>query len=396
MAQARILVVGGGIAGLTAALALARHGFSVSVLERAAQFREVGAGLQLGANAMRVMAALGLAPDVASRGFRPDAAEIRLGDLGHQVFCLRFAQNAALRTAYVQIHRADLLDLLVAAVRDAGVALHPAVRIVKIVENTDSVAGVTEDGQRFEADILIGADGLRSAVQGYVLAPQPPRFTGQVAWRATVAADAVPAGLVAPRGTIWVGPGRHLVTYFLRGGQLINIVAVEERDDWREEGWMLPGDPALLRAAFADWHPRVTTLLSKVSETYLWALYDRAPLPVWTKGRVALIGDACHPMLPFLAQGAAMAIEDGWVLADCLARDTGTAGLARYASLRQGRTARVQGAARRNAGRFHRRGPVGRTLEFGPMALANLFAPWVLRRSMRWLYDHDVTGGSGV
>ncbi|MEM8740869.1 MAG: FAD-dependent monooxygenase, partial [Pseudomonadota bacterium] len=264
-----------------------------------------------------------------------------------------------------------------------------------VAQTDEGVTLSLADATTRSADFLIGADGLRSVIQPHVVAAPPPRFTGQVAWRATLTAADLPPDLVAPNGTIWAGPGRHVVTYFLRGGALVNIVAVEERTRWQEEGWTTPGDPDALRAAFAGWHPRVTGLLARVDTAYIWALRDRPPLPVWTKGRVALIGDACHPMLPFLAQGAAMAIEDGWVLAAALARNPGPEGLARYAALRQARTARVQGAARRNAGRFHRRGTLGRLAEFGPMAVANLLMPWTLRRAMRWLYDHDATQSIG-
>ncbi|MEL6235554.1 MAG: FAD-dependent oxidoreductase [Pseudomonadota bacterium] len=391
----RVLIAGGGIAGLTAALALARRGFEVELVERAELFGEIGAGIQLGPNAMRVMEALGLAEPVVTAGFRPRCAEIRLGDLGHQVFSLSFDGTAPPGRAFVQIHRADLHALLLAAARDAGAVLTGSAQAVSVAQSEARVTLTLADGTTRDAEFLIGADGLRSAIQPHVVTAPPPRFTGQVAWRATLAAEDLPDGLVAPNGTIWVGPGRHVVTYFLRGGALVNIVAVEERTHWQEEGWTTPGDPDALRAAFAGWHPRVTGLLDRIDTAYIWALRDRPPLPVWTKGRVALIGDACHPMLPFLAQGAAMAIEDGWVLAAALARNPGPEGLARYAAARQARTARVQHAARRNAGRFHRRGALGRLAEFGPMAVANLVMPWTLRRAMRWLYDHDATQSIG-
>lgn len=383
-----ILIAGGGIGGMTAALALARRGFPVRLFERAQGFGEVGAGLQLGPNAMRVMAALGLGEAVSAAGFRPRATEIRRWNTGLPVFRLPLDADGA---PYVQIHRADLISLLLNALRAAGVTLRTGAEVTAHAQGPDGVEIALADGSRHSGAALIGADGLGSARRGQMLGPEQARFTGQVAWRATVPAEDLPRGLVAPSGTVWAGPGRHVVSYFLRGGRLVNVVAVEERADWLREGWMQPGDPDELRAAFAGWHPRVAGLLAAVRSCFLWALYDRDPLPRWTEGRVALLGDACHPMLPFLAQGAAMAIEDAWVLAERLDAGPVAEALVAYEAARLPRTARVQNTARENAHRFHRRGTIGCLMAFGPMTLATWFAPWILRGRIRWLYEHDVT-----
>lgn len=388
-----VIVAGGGIGGLTAALALARRGLPVRLYERAAGFGEVGAGLQLGPNAMRVLAALGLADAVTDAGFRPRALEMRLGGSGRTVF--RLPVNRGEGPPYVQIHRADLIRILLDAAHAAGVALVPGRAVADLAQDRRAVLVRLEDGEEVAGRALIGADGIGSTVQRRLFGPAPARFTGQVAWRATIPAEALAQGLVAPHATVWVGAGRHLVSYFLRGGRLVNLVAVEERADWTRESWTDRGDPAALRAAFAGWHPRVTGLIGAVRDCFLWALHDRPPLPRWSVGRVTLLGDACHPMLPFMAQGAAMAIEDAHVLAACLAAGPEAPALARYEALRRARTARVQAAARRNAWRFHLKGRLARLAVYGPMAAASLAAPGLLRGALAWLYDHDATRAGG-
>lgn len=391
-----VVVAGGGIGGLSAALALARAGLPVTLLERAPAFGEVGAGLQLGPNAMRVLAGLGVAEAVAARGFRPVAATVRLGLSGREVFRMALGPAAVARwgAPYVQIHRADLVDILRAAAEAAGARLVPG----QAVAGFRGGAGLrveTAGGGEIAACALVGADGLLSATRTALFGPEAARFTGNVAWRATVPAARVPAGLAAPEATLWAGPGAHLVTYWLRGGSLLNLVAVTERADWTGEGWSEPGDPAALRAAFAGWHPAVTGLLAAVETCFLWALRDRAPLPRWGRGRVTLLGDACHPMLPFLAQGAAMAIEDAAVLARCLGAPgvETEAALARYEGLRRARTARVQRGARANARLFHLRHPLARAAAWAPAAAASRLAPGLAAGRFDWLYRFDAGAG---
>ncbi|RMF38381.1 MAG: FAD-dependent oxidoreductase [Alphaproteobacteria bacterium] len=390
---APVLIVGGGIGGLTAALALARTGHEVRLFERAPEFSEVGAGLQLGPNAMKVLAALGVAEQVAEAGFSPRAAVIRLGSSGLKVFEMALGEAARRRwgAPYVQIHRADLVTILAEAAAAAGAELNSGCAAGKFRAHVEVTLELA-DGSRAEGAALIGADGLGSGIQAQLFGPEAPRFTGQVCWRATLPTNALPPGTVAPDATIWTGPGAHLVAYYLRGGRMINIVAVTERSDWRREGWAEPGDPQALRAAFAGWHSAIRTMLEAVERCTLWALHDRPVLPEWGRGPVTLLGDACHPMLPFLAQGAAMAIEDAWVLARCLQAGADTAAaLRRYEAARRPRTARVQAEARRNARRFHRRSLSGRLGEFGPMALATRLAPGAFPAVFDWLYGADVT-----
>jgi salicylate hydroxylase len=249
---------------------------------------------------------------------------------------------------------------------------------------------VPEGGTAVPAEIVIAADGLRSPVRAAWFEGSPPRFTGHVAWRALIEAERLPAELVPAVARVTMGPGRHIVTYPLRGGRLVNVVAVEERAEWAAEGWSTRDDPGHLRRALEGWGGGVSALLAAVEETYLWGLFDHAPLPVWAKGRIALLGDACHPMLPYLAQGATMALEDAWVLAAELdVAPTPEQGLMAYEARRAPRATRVQRASARNGRLYH--------LRPGPRAVANLglravgaLAPGGLIGRFDWLYGADV------
>ncbi|MDY6860325.1 MAG: FAD-dependent monooxygenase, partial [Pseudomonadota bacterium] len=238
------------------------------------------------------------------------------------------------------------------------------------------------------ADVVIGADGLHSVLRGVLNPPAPPAFTGQVAWRATVPAE----GAAAPRVTVYMGPGRHLVCYPLRGGTMINIVAVEERRAWADEGWSHTDDPAHLRAAFAGFAPEVRTLLARVDEVHLWGLFRHPVARHWHRGQAALLGDAAHPTLPFLAQGANMALEDAWVLAAALGgHDSIEAGLAAYQTARRDRCVRIVDAASRNARNYHLRFAPLRLAAHGALRLGGALAPAAMLGRFDWLYRHDVT-----
>jgi salicylate hydroxylase len=386
----RAVVAGAGIGGLAAALALARSGWRVEVIEAAVEVREVGAGLQMSPNAMRVLADLGVAERVEAEGFEPQAAELRHWQTGalHGRVALAGAARARWGAPYIHVHRADLQAALLEAARDAGVAVTVATRVTGYAEGGARVE--TSDGGR-DADLLVGADGIRSAVRAGMLGDAPPRFTGQVAWRATVPVDRLPDGLVPPVAAVFCGPGRHAITYRLRGGALVNLVAVEERDGWAEEDWRQPGDPAELVRAFTGWAPVVAGVVAAVQECHLWGLFDRDPLPRWTDGRVALMGDAAHPMLPFMAQGAAQAIEDAVALARHLsaaATSDGVPGrIAAYAAERRPRTAAIQAASRANARLYHLHGTA-------PLKLAVLRTlPGLMRARLDPVYGHDAVTG---
>lgn len=381
----RVAIAGAGIGGLFAAAALAQAGCEVVLCERATALTEVGAGVQVSPNGARLLDRLGVLAAVRAAGFAPEAAEMRSGVSGARLLRLPLGAAAEARwgAPYLQVHRADLLHVLARATGEAGVALRLGAPVARAAEG----ALLLEGGEAVEADAALGADGLRSAVRASLLGPDAPRFTGNVAWRATVPTAAVPPGLAAPNATVWVGPGRHLVTYRLRGGALVNVVAVEERAAWAEESWSAEGDPAALRAAFAGW--RAAPLLAAVERCWLWGLFDRDPPPFWARGRVALLGDACHPMPPFMAQGAVQAIEDGATLARLLpGADDPAAALRAYEAARRDRAARVLRTARSNAALFHARG-LGAALRQGPIALGSRLIPAAAAARLDWLYGHD-------
>lgn len=367
----KIVIAGAGIGGLCAALALAKRGFEVAVYEQSAYLGEVGAGVQLSPNAMHVLQALGIADEVKAKAFNPASAVMRHYQTGKHYFTVPLGEAAIQKYAadYLHIHRADLHTALQHACETLNVSIHLGQTIQSYRHTSQNSATHNsrannvarhnlsiqfEKSESLEADVLIGADGIKSKVQTCMLGQTCADFTGQVAWRGVIEAKKLPKGLIKPNANLWVGPGRHFVSYYLRGGSLVNFVAVQERTDWQKESWNEPGDINELRDTFSGWHPEVTELLAATESCYLWALFDRQPLSQWTDKNVALLGDACHPMLPFLAQGAAMAIEDSYALAHCLTNenDTQTA-LKAYQDIRLARTRKIQLSARNNASLYH-------------------------------------------
>ncbi|MFN3525578.1 MAG: FAD-dependent monooxygenase [Paracoccus sp. (in: a-proteobacteria)] len=361
-----VTVVGGGIGGVTAALAMARRGARVTVLERALQPSEMGAGLQLSPNGMRVLTALGL--ETAIDGLSLPSTGARLFDhRARPVLHLDMARHRP-GAAFRVIHRARLLDCLCDAARAAGVTLHFGRHITTPPD----------------APLVVGADGLHSQMRAALNGREVPFFTGQTAWRALIPDD----GTSPTEAQVFMGPGRHLVSYRLAGG-LRNIVAVIERRDWQDEGWSHPGDPADLRAAFAGFAGPVPGWLAAVTTAHLWGLFRHEVAPCWQDGRVAILGDAAHPTLPFLAQGAVMAIEDGWTLTACLDADPDQArALSRYQALRQPRATRIVAAATANARNYHLQG-ARRLIGHSVLRLADRLAPSLMPGRFDWLYDHD-------
>lgn len=356
----RAAVVGAGIGGLTAALCLARAGAAVTVFERAPALGEVGAGLQLSPNAMQVMGVLDLDTRLIAGGFEPEFATLRHWQTGFRTLTVPLGDAMRRRhgAPYLHIHRADLHAALAEGARDAGVKLRLGQPIDGYEIVRDRVRAAGED-----FGLLVGADGVHSAIRAKLVRPDPPRFAGHVAWRGTVPAQALTRPLPAD-ATVWAGPGAHIVTYYLRGGTLANFVAVEERGDWTEESWTTTRDAGELRRRFAGWHPSATQFFAELDKAALWGLFDRPELARWHDGPVALLGDACHPTLPFMAQGAALAIEDAWILTRAVERHGVLAGLAAYECARKARATRLQAKARSNGAFFH--------LSEGPMGLFSL------------------------
>ncbi len=373
-----VAVIGGGIGGLTAALCFARRGADVEIYEAEPAPSTFGAGLQITPNGARVLESLGLAPhldaiSVRARAVVPiDALNgCRLGRfaLGDRVPPYRF------------MSRGDLARCLTKACDTHGVSIHHAAPVSGY--GPDGVFH-TPRGSK-QADLVIGADGLQSQARLFCGLVAKAAFTGQVAWRATVVAPDA-----APEARIWMAPGRHIVTYPLKDGRL-NIVAVQERAEWSAEGWNHADDPANLQAAFADCCAGLRQMLDDVTQPRLWGLFRHAVAQNWHKGRLALLGDAAHPTLPFLAQGANLAIEDAYVLsAACDATLNLDSGLARYQALRRPRVERAIAAANRNAVNYHLSGLHRRVAHQG-LQLVSRIAPGAFLGRLGWLYDHDVT-----
>lgn len=347
MQREHVLIVGGGIGGLTSALALSRAGYRVALYEQAPEFGEIGAGIMLTPNATRVLIHLGLEAALDRTAMRPPASVYRRFDDARAIgdAPLAGAMETAYGAPYFHIHRSDLLDVMLAAVRAQGAAdLYTGHKAVSCSQNSGGVAVRFSDGQEVECDLLLACDGVRSALRAQLAAGAESRFRGQVAWRSLAPAAGLPARVSASESVVWIGHDRHIVQYVLRGGSLVNYVAIAVQREWVEEGWNRPARLEEVLEEFAGWHQDVQSLLraTPADALYKWGLFDRDPLEQWVYGRIALLGDAAHPMLPFMAQGSAMAIEDAAVLARCLeVFDDLEVALSRYQVVRRERTARV-------------------------------------------------------
>ncbi len=392
----KAVVVGGGIGGLNAALCFDKFGWEVEILEQAAELEDIGAGIQISPNGMHVLRALGIEKQVGTTGFRPLATQFRMGQSGRVIMTQDMGKRLEEKwgAPYLHIHRADLVSAMAGALDDRCPG---AVRMESTVtgygQDAEKAWVTLDDGTIVEGDIVIGADGIKSAIRTQMLGPEKPLFTGNVAWRAVVPVARLGRNAPLPVASVWLGEGKHAVTYLLRGGTLANLVGVVERDDWQQESWTEKGVREQAMADFAGWHPTITTLLEQAEQHYRWALFDRDPLDQWVDGRAVVIGDAAHPMLPFMAQGAVQAIEDGYVLARSLAEhDDSDSALNHFFHARRDRTATVQKAARRNMGIFHQRTTGGKLSTYGPMWLAGKIpGQEAFDAQLEWLYGYDVT-----
>lgn len=346
-----VAIIGAGIGGLTAALALQQRGLTVRVYEQARELGEIGAGLHLSPNGMKVLYALGLKDSLEAIRFRPQAIALRHFETGAAFFENAFDDNflAEFGAPFYGFHRADLHKLLLDAVTAQDpTCIHVNKRLVALNERQDTVSLTFDDSTNSQESIVIGADGVHSAVRRHQHHDGDARYTGHVAYRGMVRADAVEPGLVEPKMNLWTGPGAHVVAYYVRRGELLNYVALNEEAGWQTESWTTPASKSELAARFNDWNPTVRALIDHTQEgqCYKWALLVRDPLPSWSSPRTSLLGDAAHPMVPYLAQGSVMAIEDAWVLAHAVANNDDPAiALKIYEQARLERTADIQRAA---------------------------------------------------
>ena len=383
-----IAIIGGGIGGLAAAAALLRAGFDPHVYEQSRTLGEVGAGINIGPNASRILHRFGIAELLDTTAVKPLSFDQRRWDDGRILLRspLGDAVEAAFGAPYYTLHRSDLHRALAKAIPAHRV--HLGHRFSHLEHHGDHVDAHFENGTLISADALIGADGIHSAVRHVLFGPEKPRFTGCVAYRGLVASDRLRHLDLEFRTQVWMGPGRHFVHYFVSAGRLINFVAVTEEGSWLRESWIDRGEVADALAAFQGWHDQVLSIIGAADETYKWALFDRSPLPHWSVDRVTLLGDSCHPMLPFMGQGAAQAIEDAATLKGCLlkSRDNVPAALRHYEQLRLPRASRLQGMSEINKTRFHMPDGSAQHQRDAEMAAGATDWSWA---AIAWLYEHD-------
>ncbi len=354
-----VLIAGAGIGGLAAAASLLVRGHHVRVFEQSPKLGEVGAGIQVSANGVKVLYDLGLKDALEKVVVRPQAFEFRRYDSGEllQRMPLGASHEEAFGAPYYHVHRADIHAILAAKVMElAPRAISLNARAVGFEEGPQGVTLLLEDGSRHSGDVLVGSDGIKSAIRKGIMGETPAIYTGHVAWRATIPKERLPADIMEQVVTLWCGPKNHAVIYWLCSGQVLNFVGCVEHEEWEEESWTLKRPWGELKAAYEGFHPDVQTIIDAIDkdQCYRWAMNNRKPVHNWSTQRTTLLGDAVHPTLPYLASGAVMAIEDGAVLARCLSGDEDIpAALQRYQRNRSDRTARIVNESTEHGSFYH-------------------------------------------
>jgi salicylate hydroxylase len=389
-----VIVIGGGIGGLTAALALLRRGLDVAVYEQAPVLREVGAGVQIGSNGTRVLYALGLEDALRHLQVLPPRRQLRHWRTGEtwDWFKLGAASVERFGTPHILMHRNDLHGLLVDAVRKLKPdAIKLGMHCTAVTQSADTAAAQFATGEQVSAGAIIAADGIHSQVRQCLFGAGKPEFTGCVAWRGLVPMDRLPPHLSQLLTTNWLGPHGHVLHYPVRRGELMNFISIVERGDWRVESWIVEGNRDELADDFRGWHADVHTFIDNIDTPYKWALLARGPMQHWSEGRITLLGDACHPTLPFLGQGAVMAIEDAYVVAACVAKYAGDPARAfvRYEDIRKERTASV--VRRSHENRRHVFSPALADPDALASEVAHYWQQEHVKERLDWLYQYDAT-----
>ncbi|MBM9400279.1 FAD-dependent monooxygenase [Gluconacetobacter azotocaptans] len=388
----RVGIIGGGIGGAALALALLQQGIDAHLFERAPAFGEVGAGIQVTPNAVKIIRAMGLMEALRTISFTPQALVGRNWKTAREMWRTPLAEDCPrlYGAPFFHVHRADLHALFARRIPAERVTF---ARACSSVARTPSGAVASfADGGTFEADLIVGADGIHSVVRASLFGTAPARFTGNMCYRAVVPYDKQPLEYVSPDSSFWLGPQAHVVTYYVRGGRAVNIVAVTETASWVEESWNVPSSREELLDAFTGWHPNLQRLFGQADNVFKWGLFDRDPMPRWSDGAITLLGDAAHPMLPFLSQGAGMAIEDAFVLASCLAAGPDVAGaLSAYEARRLPRTRRVQLESRERGRTYHLSSPLALWRRDMAYRLRSLINPHRSGIKANWIYEHDAT-----
>lgn len=389
----KVAVIGAGIGGLTTGLALRQRGFDVDIYEQVSTLTEVGAGIQMTPNAVNVLRALGLEEEIEASSFLPEAI------IGIDALSDRITFRTPLRDVcpklygsnYYQLHRADLQRILRQAL--PGDIVHLSKRCISVSNAGDKAIAKFHDGSEIEADVVVAADGIRSSIRKALFDESEPRYTGNVLYRMLIPIDPPDHDLVYPSSSMWLGPGGHVVTYYVQSGNVVNVACCHETEEWEEESWTLRSSREELLSAYKDWAPRLLRLLERADNIYKFGLFDRDPMSSWTVGRVCLLGDAAHPMLPFLSQGAAMALEDAYVFVRALDenRSDVPAALSAYEAARVPRTTRVLIGSRKRGKTNHLTSKFARVRRDLAQFFRARWNPHTAGLQAHWIYEHDVT-----
>ncbi|MGA7918581.1 MAG: FAD-dependent monooxygenase [Candidatus Acidiferrales bacterium] len=386
----RVGIIGGGIGGLALAATLAKVGIESRLFERAPAFGEVGAGLQMTPNAVKVIRELGGSDELRKVSFLPRSIVGRNWHSGKVAFRTPLTDECPrlYGAEFLHTHRADLHRILLSLAPSNSTTL--SAQCVSVNQSKDTAVATFADHSEFEADLIVGADGIQSTVRKSLFGAEAPRFTGNMCWRMLIPFERPDFDLVSPDASFWLGPQGHVVTYYVSGGRAVNVVAIRETDAWVEESWNIRSNRDELLAGYPNWHPQVLDLFSRAENIFKWGLFDRDPMSTWSAGRLTLLGDAAHPMLPFLSQGAAMAIEDGYVLGAVLAENADPAlALKRYEALRLPRTSRVQLESRKRGETYHISSPLRRLYRDALYRLRQMVNPQTTGIQADWVYSYD-------